>query len=96
MLRKEYLPKMGLEPKQLRALLGTENGKKVTKLLQGKESIDRSLAFGLARIFDTSPEFWQLLQQIYDESTKRYNNAINTAQFALGYGGIPVQGQRNK
>ena len=65
LLREETLPAAGLKSSDLASLLGvSERG--VRALLNERRSVSPDLAHRLARVFNTTPEFWLRLQEAVD------------------------------
>lgn len=77
LLRKQYLPALGIENAQASRLanLMQVKTKEISPVLKGKAPVTEKLAQELGRVFNTSPRFWLLLQYIYDESE---NGSYNT------------------
>lgn len=65
LLREETLPAAGLTQSELAARLGVSRGT-VNDLVHERRSINPDLAHRLARVFDTTPEFWLRLQEAVD------------------------------
>lgn len=66
-LREDYLPGLGLSPKDLALALGIDD-QTVTQLLACLRPITPDLATGLVKLFKTTPEFWLNLQSQHDAS----------------------------
>src|SRR5437588_7935169 len=65
LLREETIPAAGLTPSELAARLGvTKRG--INELLHERRAVDPDLAHRLARVFNTTPEFWLRLQEAVD------------------------------
>jgi len=65
LLREETLPAAGLKASDLAPMLGvSERG--VRALLSERRSVNPDLAHRLARVFNTTPEFWLRLQEAVD------------------------------
>lgn len=60
-LREDYLPEYGLSPSDLARALGVDDHP-VDQILACQYPITPDLATGLAKLFETSPEFWLNLQ----------------------------------
>ncbi|MEJ2673460.1 MAG: HigA family addiction module antitoxin [Deltaproteobacteria bacterium] len=60
-LRHEFLEPLGLSQKELAGALGITRVR-LSAILRGKRAITPDTAFRLARLFDTTPEFWLGLQ----------------------------------
>lgn len=65
LLREETLPAAGLSPSELAERLGVSN-RGINDLLHERRSINPDLAHRLARVFNTTPEFWLRLQEAVD------------------------------
>jgi addiction module HigA family antidote len=64
-LKYEYLEPLGMTEQQLAELLGISQGF-VNALIQEKSSVTPDIAFRLARLFNTSADFWLNLQRHTD------------------------------
>lgn len=76
-LREDYLPECGLSPTDLAHALGIDEHT-VDQILSCQHPITPDLATGLAKLFETSPEFWLNLQASHDASSQ----ALETNQAA--------------
>ena len=65
LLRKEIMPAAGLTQDRLAALLDVSR-LTVNEITLEKRSVSPDMAHRLARLFDTTPEFWAGLQQDVD------------------------------
>ena len=65
LLREETLPAAGLTPSELAAHLGVSR-RGINELLREHRSVNPDLAHRLARVFNTTPEFWLRLQEAVD------------------------------
>ncbi len=65
LLREETLPAAGLTPSDLASLLGVSQ-RGIRALLNERRSVNPDLAHRLARVFNTTPEFWLRLQEAVD------------------------------
>ena len=65
LLREETLPAAGLLPSELAERLGVSN-RGINDLLHERRSVNPDLAHRLARVFNTTPEFWMRLQEAVD------------------------------
>jgi len=65
LLREETLPAAGLSQSELAARLGVSR-RTVNDLVHERRSVNPDLAHRLARIFNTTPEFWLRLQEAVD------------------------------
>jgi len=65
LLREETLPAAGLTQSELAARLGVSR-RTVNDLVHERRSVNPDLAHRLARIFNTTPEFWLRLQEAVD------------------------------
>jgi addiction module HigA family antidote len=64
-LREETVPAAGLSPTELATQLGVSS-RTINELLREQRPITPDLAHRLARIFNTTPEFWLRLQEAVD------------------------------
>jgi addiction module HigA family antidote len=62
LLREETLPAAGLTPSDLAARLGVSQ-RAINALLNERRAVTPDLAHRLARVFNTTPEFWLRLQE---------------------------------
>lgn len=62
LLREETLPAAGLTQSELATRLGV-SPRAVRDLIHERRSVNPDLAHRLARVFDTTPEFWLRLQE---------------------------------
>jgi len=65
LLREETLPAARLSQSELADRLGVSR-RTVNDLVHERRSINPDLAHRLARVFDTTPEFWPRLQEAVD------------------------------
>jgi addiction module HigA family antidote len=65
LLREETLPAAGLTGAELAHRLGVSN-RGIHNLLRERRSVSPDLAHRLARVFNTTPEFWLRLQEAVD------------------------------
>ena len=65
LLREETIPASGLTQSELATRLGV-SPRAVSDLVHERRSVNPDLAHRLARVFDTTPEFWLRLQQAVD------------------------------
>jgi addiction module HigA family antidote len=65
LLREETLPAIGLTQSELANRLGVSR-RVVNDLVRERRSVTPDLAHRLARLFDTTPEFWLRLQEAVD------------------------------
>ena len=65
LLRKEIMPAAGLTQGRLAELLGVSR-LAINEITREKRSVSPDMAHRLARLFDTTPEFWAGLQQDVD------------------------------
>ena len=65
LLREETLPAATLSPTELAARLGVSR-RGINELLSERRSVNPDLAHRLARVFNTTPEFWLRLQEAVD------------------------------
>ena len=73
LLREETLPAARLTPKALAARLCVSQ-RKINELLREHRSANPDLAHRLARVFNTTPEFWLRLQEAVDVWDARQAN----------------------
>jgi addiction module HigA family antidote len=62
LLREETLPAAGLSPSELAERLGVSN-RGIKDLLHERRAVNPDLAHRLARVFNTTPQFWLRLQE---------------------------------
>ena len=65
LLREETLPAAGLTPSELASQLGVSR-RGINELLRERRSVNPDMAHRLARVFNTTPEFWLRLQEAVD------------------------------
>lgn len=65
LLREELMPVIGLTQEALAGRLGVSR-RTINEILGEKRSVSADMAHRLARLFDTTPEFWLDLQQDVD------------------------------
>src|SRR5437764_13978324 len=65
LLGENPLPAAGLTASELAARLGVSN-RGINELLHERRSVNPDLAHRLARVFNTTPEFWLRLQEAVD------------------------------
>jgi addiction module HigA family antidote len=65
LLREETLPAAGLTQSELAPRLGVSR-RTVSELLHERRPVTPDMAHRLARVFNTTPEFWLRLQQAVD------------------------------
>lgn len=65
LLREELVPAIGLTQEALAGRLGVSR-RTINEILGEKRSVSADMAHRLARLFDTTPEFWLGLQQDVD------------------------------
>ncbi len=65
LLREETLPAAGLTPSELATRLGVSR-RGINELLREHRAVNPDLAHRLARVFNTTPEFWLRLQEAVD------------------------------
>ena len=74
LLREETLPNARLSESELASRLGVSRSI-VSELIHERRSVSRDLAYRLARVFDTTPEFWLRLQGAVDVWTTLQANS---------------------
>lgn len=62
LLREETLPAVGITQSELATRLGVSR-RAVSDLIHERRAVNPDLAHRLARVFDTTPEFWLRLQE---------------------------------
>ena len=65
LLREDLIPAIGLTQEALAGRLGVSR-RTVNEIMGEKRSVSADMAHRLARLFDTTPEFWLGLQQDVD------------------------------
>lgn len=65
LLRDEIMPAIGLTQEKLAALLGVSR-RTVNEIVTERRGVSADMAHRLARLFNTTPEFWLGLQQDVD------------------------------
>ena len=65
LLRDEIMPAVGLTQERLAMLVGVSR-RTINEIVNEKRSLSADLAHRLARLFDTTPDFWLGLQQDVD------------------------------
>ena len=65
LLREETLPAAGLSQSELAARIGVSR-RTVKDLIHERRALSPDLAHRLARVFETTPEFWLRLQEAVD------------------------------
>lgn len=65
LLRNEIMPAVGLTQERLAMLLGVSR-RTINEIVTEKRSLSADMAHRLARLFDTTPDFWLGLQQDVD------------------------------
>ncbi|HBB96352.1 MAG TPA: addiction module antidote protein, HigA family [Blastocatellia bacterium] len=76
LLREETLPATGLSPSELAERLGVSN-RGINDLLHERRSVNPDLAHRLARVFNTTPEFWLRLQHAVDADSVTDSSVLN-------------------
>jgi antitoxin HigA-1 len=67
-LREDYLPDYGLSPGGLAKAMGLSDRTRIERLVRERQPVTPDTALRLARVFDTSAEFWMNLQAQHDLS----------------------------
>jgi addiction module HigA family antidote len=65
LLREETLPAAGLSQSEFAARLGVSR-RLVSEVIHERRPVSPDLAHRMARVFDTTPEFWMRLQEAVD------------------------------
>lgn len=65
MLREEFMPDLGLSVAQLAEMLGVSR-QSVNELVPERRSLSTDMALRLARLFNTSPQYWLNMQRNVD------------------------------
>ncbi len=68
LLREDYLPQYGLSPGGLARAMGLKDRTRVERLVRGAQPVTPDTALRLARVFDTTAEYWMALQAQHDLS----------------------------
>jgi len=68
LLREEYLPQYGLTPGALAKAMGLTDRTRIERLVREKQPITADTALRLARVFNTSAQYWVNLQSAHDLS----------------------------
>jgi addiction module HigA family antidote len=69
-LREEFLVPLNITMYALAQRIGVDQGR-ISEIIRGRRSITPETALLLARVFDTSPQFWLNLQNAYDLQEQR-------------------------
>ena len=67
-LREDYLPAYRLTAGALARAMGLRDRTRIERLVREKQAITADTALRLARVFETTPEFWINLQVTHDLS----------------------------
>jgi addiction module HigA family antidote len=67
-LREDFLPEYGLTAGSLARAMGLKDRTRVERLVRGLQPVTPDTALRLARVFNTSPQFWMNLQAQHDLS----------------------------
>jgi addiction module HigA family antidote len=67
-LREDYLPAYRLTAGALARAMGLRDRARIERLVREKQAITADTALRLARVFETTPEFWINLQVTHDLS----------------------------
>lgn len=65
MLREEFLPDFGLSVARLAELLGVSR-QSANELIRERRAVSPEMALRLARVFDTTPQYWLNMQRNVD------------------------------
>jgi addiction module HigA family antidote len=68
LLREEYLPQYGLTPGALAKAMGLKDRTRIERIVREKQPITADTALRLARVFNTSAQYWVNLQSAHDLS----------------------------
>ena len=68
LLREDYLPQYGLSAGGLARAMGLKDRTRVERLVRGAQPVTPDTALRLARVFDTTAEYWMSLQTQHDLS----------------------------
>ncbi|HEX3700524.1 MAG TPA: HigA family addiction module antitoxin [Phenylobacterium sp.] len=68
LLREDYLPQYGLTPGALSKAMGLRDRTRMERIVREKQPITADTALRLARVFDTSAQYWINLQGAHDLS----------------------------
>jgi antitoxin HigA-1 len=77
-LLEEYIKPLGLTQASLAKELDISTNR-LNELVRGKRGITANTALRLARRFDTSPEFWMILQSAYELTEARASMAFQVS-----------------
>lgn len=83
----DFLDENGISQVELAERVGLSK-KAINEIVNGKNPITESTAFGLSKVFSVSPEFWINLQNNYDLARARTEESIRLSQEAEEY--LPV------
>lgn len=73
-LREDYLPDYGLTAGALAKAMGLKDRTRVERLIREQQPVTPDTALRLARVFNTSAEFWMNLQTSHDLSKAAIEN----------------------
>ena len=68
-LREDFLPAYGLTAGSLARAMGLKDRTRIERLVRETQPVTPDTALRLARVFETTPEFWMNLQTQHDLST---------------------------
>jgi addiction module HigA family antidote len=68
LLREDYLPQYGLTVGALAKAMGLKDRTRVERLIREKQPVTADTALRLARVFDTTAQFWINMQTGHDPS----------------------------
>ncbi len=68
LLREDYLPQYGLTAGGLAKAMGLKDRTRVERLIREKQPVTANTALRLAKVFDTTAQFWINLQTAHDLS----------------------------
>lgn len=78
-LREDYLPEYRLTPGALARAMGLKDRTRIERLVREQQPVTPDTALRLAKVFDTTPEFWMNLQVQHDLSVVALRNRADLA-----------------
>ncbi len=73
-LREDFLPEFKLSAGALARAMGLKDRTRMERVVRGQQPITPDTALRLAKVFDTTPEFWLNLQNQHDLSVAAIAN----------------------